>query len=194
MQLTAAESRAWMKTRRSVYPKMFKNGEVSREEILRLLEVARWAPTHKLTQPWRFHVYMNESRLELAKLQSEILINQKGESEQTVAKCAKMHLNADRSAAVIAIIMKRDVEKRVPPNEEICAVACAVQNIALHASSMGLGGYWSTGASTNSPKIRSELKLNEDDLHLGWLYIGAVESLTAAKDNRFEVEGYVEFR
>ena len=193
MQLTEAESEAWIKTRRSVYPKMFESGDISRDEISRLIEVGRWAPTHKLTQPWRFLVYMDDRRHELAKLQGKVLINQKGESEQTIAKSAKMGFNASKSAAVIAVVLKRDLEKRVPLVEETCAVACSVQNIMLHASSMGIGGYWSTGAGTNSTEIRSELKLNEDDLHLGWLYIGVVKATAVTKDNRLDVKEIVQF-
>ena len=35
-------------------PRAFTGAEISREELLRLLEAARWAPSTSNTQPWRF--------------------------------------------------------------------------------------------------------------------------------------------
>ena len=37
-------------------PRAMDGSALSREELLPLLEAARWAPTHKLTEPWRFVV------------------------------------------------------------------------------------------------------------------------------------------
>src|SRR5699024_6648844 len=39
-------------TRRTI--RRFKDEAVDLEEIIELLEVAKWAPNHKLTEPWRF--------------------------------------------------------------------------------------------------------------------------------------------
>jgi len=42
---------------------------VSKTEIKQMLEAAKWAPTHKLTEPWRFSVIMNqENKQELINL------------------------------------------------------------------------------------------------------------------------------
>lgn len=180
--------------RRSIYPKFFEADDISNDELLELLEIAKWAPTHKLTQPWRFVVFRNASKMQLAVAQREALLAGKGESEATLSKAEKIAQNAQLSAAVIAIIMKRDPAKRLPEIEEICAVACAVQNIAIHARSMNIGGYWSTGASTNSPEMRSLLNLSSEDVHLGWYYLGRYKAETSAAVNRREVAEFVELR
>ena len=36
--------------------------EIPREWIEELLDAAHWAPNHKLTHPWRFHVFSGEGR------------------------------------------------------------------------------------------------------------------------------------
>jgi len=180
--------------RRSIYPKFFEADDITNDELLALLEVAKWAPTHKLTQPWRFVVFRNTSKMQLATAQKEALMASQGESETTLSKAEKIAQNAQLSAAVVAIIMKRDLAKRLPEVEEICAVACAVQNIAIHARSMNIGGYWSTGASTNSAEMRSLLNLDTDDVHLGWYYLGRYKAETSAAVNRREVAEFVELR
>ena len=42
--------------------KSFKQDPIHVEEIIELLNVAKWAPNHKLTEPWRFQLYVNEGK------------------------------------------------------------------------------------------------------------------------------------
>jgi len=49
-----------IKTRRAV--KEYLPTEIPREWIEELLDAAHWAPNHKLTHPWRFHVFSGEGR------------------------------------------------------------------------------------------------------------------------------------
>ncbi|MGY8982776.1 MAG: nitroreductase family protein, partial [Cytophagales bacterium] len=44
-------------SRRSIYPRDYKNGKIEEEIIWQILNNAHWAPTHKMTVPWRFKVY-----------------------------------------------------------------------------------------------------------------------------------------
>ena len=62
--MTVSES---IKKRRAIYPSQYKEGNISEKDIKEILENANFAPTHRLTQPWFFKVYQNESKLELAK-------------------------------------------------------------------------------------------------------------------------------
>jgi len=161
-------------------------------EIELLLEAAKWAPTHKLTEPWRFSVIISvEKKNELISLQQEALLTEKGRSEMAMAKATKFRMIGEKSSAVIAIIMKRDPQERLPVNEELWSVACAVQNIHLHASSLNIGGYWSTGAMTNHPSIRKFLNLGEKDIHMGWFYLGRYTKEKTLIKSRLNQEEYV---
>jgi nitroreductase len=46
--------------RRSVYTNMFTGETIDDNIIHEMLEVANFAPTHKFTQPWRFHIFKGE--------------------------------------------------------------------------------------------------------------------------------------
>ena len=42
--------------------KSFKEDPIDPEEIIELLNIAKWAPNHKLTQPWRFQLYTDKGK------------------------------------------------------------------------------------------------------------------------------------
>jgi nitroreductase len=55
------------RTRRTIKPaSMDTSRVVAHELLLEILEDALWAPTHGLTQPWRFHVFVGDGRIRLA--------------------------------------------------------------------------------------------------------------------------------
>ncbi|MFT5190675.1 MAG: nitroreductase, partial [Verrucomicrobiales bacterium] len=45
---------------------MMSPDSVPREMIELMLENANWAPTHGLTEPWRFRIFQGESRQKLS--------------------------------------------------------------------------------------------------------------------------------
>jgi nitroreductase len=161
-----------IKKRRSIFPPVYDTEQaVTRDEITQLLENANWAPTHRLTEPWRFQVFHSpESRAALGLYLAEFYKKQTPEAEFSELKYKKAMENPLRSGAVIAIVMQRDPEARIPEFEEIAAVAMAVQNMWLSCTEMNLGCYWST------PKAALEaseyLGLTEGQRCLGFFYIG----------------------
>jgi nitroreductase len=60
-----------IKSRRSVFPKDYTGEKVDDAIVRQMLENANWAPTHKLTEPWRFVVFTGEGLKKLATFQSE---------------------------------------------------------------------------------------------------------------------------
>ncbi|HRI33999.1 MAG TPA: nitroreductase family protein, partial [Saprospiraceae bacterium] len=50
-----------IRNRRSISPQFYKVGKIPDELLMSILESARWAPTHKKTQPWRFVVIRNDA-------------------------------------------------------------------------------------------------------------------------------------
>jgi nitroreductase len=161
-----------IRNRRSVYPKTYTPGRpIEREIIEQLLESANWAPTHRMTEPWRFQVFHSEtSRTQLGRYLVEYYEKNTPESEITAEKKAKMLENPLRSGAVIAICMQRSPENLVPEWEELAAVACAVQNMWLVCTEMNLGCYWSSpSAIIGTPDI---LQLQAGETCLGLFYLG----------------------
>ena len=158
-----------IRSRRSVFPKTYNDKPIDKSIIEEILENAHTAPTHKLTQPWRFKVLTGDA---LKRLGEELAARYKeqagnGFSEMKYQKTLK---NPIRSACVIAICMQRDVEERVPEWEEIAAVACAVQNMWLTCTAYGIGSYWSSPQSIAD--MGDFLQLSKEEHCLGFFYMG----------------------
>ncbi|WNB17954.1 nitroreductase family protein [Marivirga arenosa] len=160
-------------TRRSIYPAQYTGEKVDDEIIDQMLENANWAPNHKHTEPWRFIVFTEAGLNELGKFQADIykkVSTEKGEFDE--AKMETLRNKPLSASHVIAIGMKRDEKKSVPVEEEIAAVAAAVQNMQLTASAYGVGCYWGSGGITYMEEAKEALALDKDDKLLGWLYVG----------------------
>ncbi len=166
-----------IKERRSIYPNMYTGEPVPDVIIKQMLENANWAPTHKITEPWRFIVFTGDGLKKLADFQSElyknVTIKDGSFKENVYEKLSKKPLSASH---VIAIGMARDSKKSLPEVEEISAVAAAVQNMYLTAAAYKVGVYWGTGGVTYFPEAKPFFGLGKDDLLMGFLYLGIPKS------------------
>jgi len=178
-----------IKRRRSVFPNSYTAEEVPVGVIKQILESANYAPTHKLTQPWRFTVYRNVGKDKLGSALAQayklttptaIFLQKKYDSFAEKVSCA---------SAVIVINAHLHPDQ-VPEWEEIAAVACAVQNMALTAEALNVGAYWS------SPGILAGLKdfleLAEQEKCYGLFYLGYHED-QPRQANRTPIEDKVKW-
>ena len=164
-----------IKDRRTIYPETYSDRRVHREQIELILNSAIWAPSHKLTQPWRFKVFMKEGRKRIGELMKEMYLKNTPVEKQNSIKLNRMTERPARASAVIAVCMKRDEKESVPEIEEIQAVACAVQNMYLTCSAYGLGGFYSTPKLLQNKEVNEFLGLGEKDICLGLFYVGYPE-------------------
>ncbi|MBK8505559.1 MAG: nitroreductase [Saprospiraceae bacterium] len=159
-----------IKTRRSVFPQVFTDQPIERNDLEAILEASNWAPTHKLTQPWRFVVIQGPAKMKLGNLLIQYHEEQTLDYQNLEKKKKKILTNTSKAGAIIAICIYRDEAKRVEEWEELAATACAVQNLWLAMTALGLGGYWSTPAAKSS--LKGFLGLTEHEKCLGLFYLG----------------------
>lgn len=161
-----------IKYRRNVKPKFFNGAKLPDSQIMEILESANWAPNHGSTEPWRFVVFSDHSRQELAEFQSN-LYKSKVKLESFQQKKYDKLLNTPLLAShIIAVIAKNSSHPKIPYLEEIVAVSCAVQNILLSAAEKKIAVHWSTGGMTYSEEIKTFLGFENKDTLLGLLYLG----------------------
>jgi len=162
-----------IRARRSVYPPQFINKPIPKEIINTLLTNANHAPTHRLTEPWRFKVFTGEGKTGLgdflAKKYTAIT------PDVVEGKVDKIKKNCQKAGVILAIILHRDLKERVPEWEETASVAMAVQNIWLALDQYELGGYWSSPGI--SKYLGEHISLEENEKCIGFFYIGACEPL-----------------
>lgn len=124
---------------------------VPRETLLELFELARWAPNHRVTNPWRFRV-VGPQALDTLKTAAEAY---------KPGSAAKL----DRAPTLVAVSAKQtgDAEQ---DQEDVLATAVAAYIVLLGAHARGLAAYWRT-----VPVLKA-LGVPDDELPIGLLYLG----------------------
>ncbi|MEO8821467.1 MAG: nitroreductase [Ginsengibacter sp.] len=182
-----------LQNRKSIHPNQFEKGKKIPNEIIRqILENANRAPTHKLTQPWRFTVFSGKGLERFAKLQTDIYTKYAGEDFKE-KKLKKLQEYPLMSSHVIAIGMKRSTTVSIPETEEIIATACAIENIYLSLTAYGLGGYLSTGGITYIKEAKPYFDLKEEDKLIGFFFIGYPQILSNPLTQRTTIDEKVKW-
>jgi nitroreductase len=152
-----------------------KQDPVPKELVERILGSAVHAPNHKLTEPWRFHVFMGRGRGELARARAEIARLQaeaEGESaEMAAGRISRERKKAFRAPVIIAVVCEAGRDE-IETLENYAACACAVQNMQLTAHALGLAAMWRTGPAAYHDHMREFFGLKEGDRVVAHLYVG----------------------
>lgn len=170
MNLSPEQLNHLIRNRRSIFPKSYIDRPIPKFIIEEMLENANWAPTHKLTEPWRFRVFTGNA---LPRLGDELASAYKTHTPPEAfleKKYEATRTKVEKSACIIAICMQRDPALRVPEWEEVAAVSCAVQNMWLSCTAHGIGSYWSSTSLVNH--LADFLELKEGERCLGLFYMG----------------------
>jgi nitroreductase len=141
-----------IRTRRT--HKAFGPEPLAREELLELLELARWAPNHHLTATWRFRVVGPEA---LARLK--------------VAAGPEGAVKLDRAPTLVVVssVLGSD---QIQNEEDLHATAVASYIVLLSAHARGLAGYWRTPGLLRSTEGRAAVGLPDDERVVGLLHLG----------------------
>jgi nitroreductase len=129
-----------------------------------LLELARFAPNHHLTQPWRFRVLGPQTRSRIEDLA--------GEKEA-------MKLRRAPTLVLATAALSGDPHT---DEEDLHAVACAVYAVLLGATARGLASYWRTPRVLEDAAIRELLGLSGDEQVVALIHLGPPESVPPAKE------------
>ena len=159
--------------RRSIFPQDYTGQKVDDDIVKKMLENATWAPTHKLTQPWRFTVFTGAGLKVLAEKQAELYEKvTKGDGSFKEERYQNLLTKPLLSSHIIAVGMKRDEKNSIREVEEIGAVFCAVQNMYLTATAYGVGCYLSTGGITYFEEAKAIFGLRSEDRLIGFFHVG----------------------
>jgi nitroreductase len=154
--------------------KAFGPEPVRRETLLEILSAARFAPTHHMTEPWRFRVLGAEA---LAALKDAA-----GEKESA-------KLDRAPTLVVATAALTGDL---VQDEEDVCATAAAIELVLLAATERDVATYWRTPQLLRTRPGRNAVGVPAGERVLGLLHFGTAEREPAARERR-PVEAYVAF-
>jgi nitroreductase len=142
-----------IRTRRT--HKAYKPQPVPRETLEELFDLARWAPNHHLTNPWRFRVVGPATRERL---------------KQAAGPESASKLDRAPTLVVCSAELSGDA---IQDEEDLHATACAAYIVLLAAHSRGLAGYWRTPDVMRTDEGRAAVGLPDNErfvslIHLGW--------------------------
>src|SRR5687768_5547582 len=161
-----------IRNRRTIKPNLFNGQKIPDSQINQLLELADWAPTHAHTEPWRFKVYSGEKVPQFCRDHAGLYQQHADPEKFLQSSYDKLLHMGDLASHVIIAIMQRGSNPKIPVLEEIAATSCAVQNLLLGATALGIASYWGSGGMAYQPPMKTYLNLRKEDLVLGILYLG----------------------
>lgn len=172
MKFDLAQASELIRRRRTIYPENFSSRDVDPDVVREILTNAVWAPTHGLTQPWRFVVYSGAGRNPLIGVMDELYKKHTPEDQYIRAKHERMLSRVGASPVIISVAMRRTPNSKIPEIEEVEAVACACQNILLSAAAAGLGAFWSSPKFIYTDEAAEKFGFEPGDKMQGIIYLG----------------------
>ena len=127
---------------------------VPRATLDELFELARWAPNHHVTNPWRFRIIGPASL---------------GRLKQAAGPEAAAKLERAPTLVVASVTETGDP---IQDEEDLCAAAVASYIVLLAAHARGLAGYWRTPAVLRTPEGRAAVEVGPGERIIGLLHLG----------------------
>jgi len=151
-----------IRTRRT--HKQYGSEPVSEAIVRELVDLARWAPNHKVTNPWRFRLLGPETRARIAELVPE-------------AEVIKL-----RRAPTLVLVTAVPSEDPVLAEEDVRATAAATYAMLLAATARGVASYWRTPACFREPTVRDLVGLAENEVVVALVHLGPPVTDPPAKE------------
>lgn len=137
--------------------KAYRPEPVAGEVLDELFELARWAPNHHLTNPWRFRVIGPRA---LGRLGAAAEAAKPGSARKL-----------ERAPTLVAVTVAQTGDP-VQNREDLLAAGVAVYVIMLAAHGRGLASYWRTLGLLDTPAGREALAIPPDEAAVGLLHLG----------------------
>ncbi len=136
---------AVLRGRRSI--DLFAPDAVDMDTVRDAIDVARWAPNHRLTEPWRFYLLGPATLRPVIDLAVEIDVAKKGERAGPLRRA--------RLEAVPGMLVLTSARSEDPllEREDYAACCCAAQNLMLYLWGKGIGVKWTTGGITRQARF-----------------------------------------
>jgi nitroreductase len=163
-----------LRGRRTIH--LFEPTPPPREALMDAIELARWAPNHRLTEPWRFYVIGPETAAAIAQLNADIVTEKRG------ATAGQAKLDRWRTMPGWFAVTSQMAADAITTEENYGAACCAALNLQLSLWSQGLGAKWGTGAVTRDSRFFELLGIDPaEEKFVGLFWYGYPAAIPTTK-------------
>ena len=143
---------ALIRDRRTI--NLFEPEPVGTAALRDAIELARWAPNHKLTEPWRFYLLGPAAVAAVA----DCLADYEAETKGAAAGAARRK-RIETIPGHFLLTSARHEDSTIDL-ENYAACCCAVQNLMLYLWQRGIGVKWTTGQITREQRLYDVLGID----------------------------------
>lgn len=179
-----------IRTRRT--HKSYTDEALSHDELSELFELARWAPNHKLSEPWRFRVIGPQAMERLR----DVVRDQAradapdGADPEKIAAVALKKLS--RAPTVVAVTTLRNPDPKLDV-EDYSSTSVATYLLLLAAHAKGYASFWRSPGVLQSAEGSAALGIGADEEPVGLVYLGKPGDVAPAPGRRSPIENFVEY-
>lgn len=148
-----------------VSTKKYTNEWVNPAKIIELLDIAVYAPNHKMRQPWRFIIVEGTGKDKFANAYLSLF----KENEREVQK--NLLSKVMEAPAIVAIVMKKN-PSLADELEDLQACAALIQNFLLLLEEEKMASHWKTPKYIEADKFKDALGVTCDELIVGLIMVG----------------------
>ncbi|KAA0546055.1 nitroreductase [Bacillus sp. BGMRC 2118] len=157
-----------IRSRRTI--KVFKKDPISIDTLKELLDIAIWAPNHKMREPWRFIAFLEDGKLHLINVLKRE--KEKGKFPRPMKPEKEEQLLS--VPAFVVVVMPVDPRPTIF-EEDYAAVSACIQNFQLAAWEKGIGMLWSTDQTIYSKAFHEQIGVKPGEKVVGIMHVGYPE-------------------
>ena len=153
----------------------------------RAITAATFAPNHKRTEPWRFHLLKLSASRKVCELNAEIVAAEKGEAagEKKLARWLAM----PGWLVVTCVGTGSGLDDPTSTaREDYAAVCCATHNICLSLHAEGIGTKWTTGGVNFDTRFKGAVGIPEGEFVVGTIWFGSAAKATPTPKKRLALD------
>lgn len=178
-----------IRERRTV--RSFINKDIPTQTILDLLDIAKYAPNHKLREPWSFILIRDDAREELYQhaLASNLRLDTYKNLTPEKLEIKKEHFKELFVTCPIHLIVCTDTSEKTKVWEDnFAATSAFIQNLQLLAWELGIGMVWKTNSYIYDPQFYTDMNIDQGKKIIGVLHIGYPDVIPEVKPRTAIIE------
>ncbi|TCP70572.1 nitroreductase family protein [Baia soyae] len=157
--------------------RQFSNQPLEIDTIRDIIDVARWAPHHAKTEPWRLILFHGEQRQQIIHM-----------AEKTYTHLSETALSAFisylKTVPAFLVVVMEQRENRKHWEDDLCATSTLIQNIQLVGWEKQVGMVLRTYGEQMTSRIKEYLGVHQDEKIVGILQMGYFDDAPIATQRK----------